>query len=163
MCKDRNRMTIWLLTGTWQCCRKTCPCFQILDEVEKRRAISPALVQPFMRGIMEAPFPAPGRTITVKNFLPGSGIEVRMTSVTLYPSYHVHLLAHHLSYTNVSSLFSRRWSNCVDRPITVWNTWTLNASSLPSVCACFYGCLRLSCWSAGSFLLLTNSGWLPIL
>uniref|UniRef100_A0A667YBZ3 DENN domain containing 2A n=1 Tax=Myripristis murdjan TaxID=586833 RepID=A0A667YBZ3_9TELE len=48
----------------------------ILDEVEKRRAISPALVQPFMRGIMEAPFPAPGRTITVKNFLPGSGTEV---------------------------------------------------------------------------------------
>ncbi|KAJ8380467.1 hypothetical protein SKAU_G00012450 [Synaphobranchus kaupii] len=49
---------------------------KILDEVEKRRAISPALVQPFMRAIMEAPFPAPGRTITVKNFLPGSGTEV---------------------------------------------------------------------------------------
>uniref|UniRef100_A0A8C2KTU3 DENN domain containing 2A n=1 Tax=Cyprinus carpio TaxID=7962 RepID=A0A8C2KTU3_CYPCA len=49
---------------------------QILDEVEKRRAISPALVQPFMRGIMEAPFPAPGRTISIKNFLPGSGTEV---------------------------------------------------------------------------------------
>uniref|UniRef100_A0A8C7ZD78 UDENN domain-containing protein n=1 Tax=Oryzias sinensis TaxID=183150 RepID=A0A8C7ZD78_9TELE len=49
---------------------------QILDEVEKRRAISPALVQPFMRGIMEAPFPAPGRTISVKNFLPGCGTEV---------------------------------------------------------------------------------------
>lgn len=52
--------------------------FKILDEVEKRRAISPALVQPFMRGIMEAPFPAPGRTITVKNFLPGSGTEVTL-------------------------------------------------------------------------------------
>ncbi|RXM34093.1 DENN domain-containing protein 2A [Acipenser ruthenus] len=51
---------------------------KILDEVEKRRAISPALVQPFMRSIMEAPFPAPGRTITVKNFLPGSGTEVIM-------------------------------------------------------------------------------------
>ncbi|KAJ7997893.1 hypothetical protein DPEC_G00216890 [Dallia pectoralis] len=49
---------------------------KILDEVEKRRTISPALVQPFMRSIMEAPFPAPGRTITVKNFLPGSGTEV---------------------------------------------------------------------------------------
>ncbi|XP_072123828.1 DENN domain-containing protein 2A [Mobula birostris] len=49
---------------------------KILDEVEKRRVISPALVQPFMRSIMEAPFPAPGRTITVKNFLPGSGNEV---------------------------------------------------------------------------------------
>ncbi|XP_051885717.1 DENN domain-containing protein 2A [Pristis pectinata] len=49
---------------------------KILDEVEKRRVISPALVQPFMRSIMEAPFPAPGRTITVRNFLPGSGNEV---------------------------------------------------------------------------------------
>uniref|UniRef100_A0A671PQX9 DENN domain-containing protein 2A-like n=1 Tax=Sinocyclocheilus anshuiensis TaxID=1608454 RepID=A0A671PQX9_9TELE len=49
---------------------------KILDEVEKRRAISPALVQPFIRGIMEAPFPAPGRTISIKNFLPGSGTEV---------------------------------------------------------------------------------------
>ncbi|XP_043944181.1 DENN domain-containing protein 2A isoform X2 [Protopterus annectens] len=49
---------------------------KILDEVEKRRVISPALVQPFMRGIMEAPFPAPGRKISVKNFLPGSGTEV---------------------------------------------------------------------------------------
>ncbi|XP_069484914.1 DENN domain-containing protein 2A isoform X2 [Ambystoma mexicanum] len=49
---------------------------KILDEVEKRRSISPALVQPFMRSIIEAPFPALGRTITVKNFLPGSGNEV---------------------------------------------------------------------------------------
>ncbi|XP_076863151.1 DENN domain-containing protein 2A isoform X2 [Brachyhypopomus gauderio] len=49
---------------------------KMLDEVEKRRAISPALVQPFMRSVMEAPFPAPGRTISVKNFLPGSGTEV---------------------------------------------------------------------------------------
>ncbi|XP_005988514.1 DENN domain-containing protein 2C [Latimeria chalumnae] len=49
---------------------------KILDEVEKRRGISPALVYPFMRSVMEAPFPAPGRTITVKNFLPGSGNEI---------------------------------------------------------------------------------------
>ncbi|XP_072419519.1 DENN domain-containing protein 2C-like [Chiloscyllium punctatum] len=49
---------------------------KILDEVEKRREISPALVYPFMRSVMEAPFPAPGRVITVKNFLPGSGNEV---------------------------------------------------------------------------------------
>ncbi|KAG5830648.1 hypothetical protein ANANG_G00312890 [Anguilla anguilla] len=51
-------------------------CFDLFSKVEKRRAISPALVQPFMRAVMEAPFPAPGRTITVKNFLPGSGTEV---------------------------------------------------------------------------------------
>lgn len=52
--------------------------FQILDEVERRREISPALVYPFMRSVMEAPFPAPGRTVTVKSFLPGAGNEVTM-------------------------------------------------------------------------------------
>ncbi|XP_073523237.1 DENN domain-containing protein 2C isoform X1 [Phyllobates terribilis] len=49
---------------------------KILDEVEKRREMSTALVSPFMRSVMDAPFPAPGRTITVKSFLPGSGNEV---------------------------------------------------------------------------------------
>ncbi|XP_056896771.1 DENN domain-containing protein 2C isoform X4 [Takifugu flavidus] len=49
---------------------------KILEEVERRREISPALVYPFMRSVMEAPFPAPGRTVTVKIFLPGSGNEV---------------------------------------------------------------------------------------
>lgn len=49
---------------------------QILEEVERRREVSPALVYPFMRSVMEAPFPAPGRTVTVKSFLPGSGNEV---------------------------------------------------------------------------------------
>uniref|UniRef100_A0A673L3V7 DENN domain-containing protein 2C-like n=1 Tax=Sinocyclocheilus rhinocerous TaxID=307959 RepID=A0A673L3V7_9TELE len=50
---------------------------KILEEVERRRDISPALVHPFMHSVMEAPFPAPGHTITVKSFLPGSGNEVR--------------------------------------------------------------------------------------
>ncbi|XP_035382405.1 suppression of tumorigenicity 5 protein [Electrophorus electricus] len=49
---------------------------KILDEVERRRGISAALVYPFMRGLMEAPFPAPGKTIKVKTFLPGTGNEV---------------------------------------------------------------------------------------
>ncbi|KFQ48143.1 DENN domain-containing protein 2C, partial [Nestor notabilis] len=49
---------------------------KILDEVEKRREMAPALVHPFMRSVMEAPFPAPGRTITVRSFLPGAGNEV---------------------------------------------------------------------------------------
>uniref|UniRef100_A0A3P9D485 DENN/MADD domain containing 2C n=1 Tax=Maylandia zebra TaxID=106582 RepID=A0A3P9D485_9CICH len=40
-----------------------------------RREISPALVYPFMRTVMEAPFPAPGRTVTVKSFVPGAGSE----------------------------------------------------------------------------------------
>ncbi|KAL2771989.1 DENN domain-containing protein 2C isoform 2 [Daubentonia madagascariensis] len=46
---------------------------KILDEVEKRREMSPALVYPFMQSVMEAPFPAPGCTITVKSHLPGAG------------------------------------------------------------------------------------------
>ncbi|KFW10739.1 DENN domain-containing protein 2C, partial [Eurypyga helias] len=49
---------------------------KILDEVEKRREMSPALVHPFMCSVMEAPFPAPGRTIAVRSFLPGAGNEV---------------------------------------------------------------------------------------
>ncbi|XP_067383693.1 DENN domain-containing protein 2C isoform X2 [Channa argus] len=49
---------------------------KILEEVERRREISPALVYPFMRSVMEAPFPAPGRTVNIKSFLPGSGNEV---------------------------------------------------------------------------------------
>ncbi|XP_061415771.1 DENN domain-containing protein 2B-like [Lethenteron reissneri] len=49
---------------------------KILDEVEKRRCMSPALVYPFMRVLADAPFPAPGRTVRFKNFLPGSGNEV---------------------------------------------------------------------------------------
>lgn len=65
---------------------------QILDEVEKRRAISPALVQPFMRGIMEAPFPAPGRTISVKNFLPGCGTEVSRSPGVSFPGLNSNVL-----------------------------------------------------------------------
>ncbi|KAM3877170.1 DENN domain-containing protein 2B [Diretmus argenteus] len=48
----------------------------ILDEVERRRGVSAALVYPFMRSLMESPFPAPGKTIKVKTFLPGAGNEV---------------------------------------------------------------------------------------
>lgn len=44
--------------------------------MERRREISPPLVYTFMRSVMEAPFPEPGRTVTVKSFLPGSGNEV---------------------------------------------------------------------------------------
>lgn len=51
--------------------------FQILDEVERRRGVSAALVYPFMRSLMESPFPAPGKIIKVKTFLPGAGNEVR--------------------------------------------------------------------------------------
>ncbi|KAJ3593980.1 hypothetical protein NHX12_006312 [Muraenolepis orangiensis] len=49
---------------------------KILDEVERRRGVSAALVYPFMRSLMESPFPAPGKTIRVKTFLPGAGNEI---------------------------------------------------------------------------------------
>uniref|UniRef100_A0AAV2J0P7 UDENN domain-containing protein n=1 Tax=Knipowitschia caucasica TaxID=637954 RepID=A0AAV2J0P7_KNICA len=49
---------------------------KVLDEVERRRALSPALVQPFMRAILEAQCPAPGKSLTIRTFLPGSGTEV---------------------------------------------------------------------------------------
>uniref|UniRef100_A0A8C8RQW8 DENN domain containing 2B n=1 Tax=Pelusios castaneus TaxID=367368 RepID=A0A8C8RQW8_9SAUR len=76
-----------LVNGRW--IRNVCCCYtnmfslsnltvmdQILDEVERRRGISAALVYPFMRSLMESPFPAPGKTIKVKTFLPGAGNEV---------------------------------------------------------------------------------------
>uniref|UniRef100_A0A8D2PEP8 DENN domain containing 2D n=1 Tax=Zosterops lateralis melanops TaxID=1220523 RepID=A0A8D2PEP8_ZOSLA len=49
---------------------------QILDEVEKRRQISMAVIYPFMQGLRESPFPAPGKTVTIKSFIPDSGTEL---------------------------------------------------------------------------------------
>ncbi|XP_054032210.1 DENN domain-containing protein 2D [Dryobates pubescens] len=49
---------------------------KILDEVEKRRQISMAVIYPFMQGLREAPFPAPGKTVTIKSFIPDSGTEL---------------------------------------------------------------------------------------
>uniref|UniRef100_A0A8D0GH99 DENN domain containing 2A n=1 Tax=Sphenodon punctatus TaxID=8508 RepID=A0A8D0GH99_SPHPU len=89
---------------------------KILDEVEKRRGISPALVQPLMRSVMEAPFPALGRTITVKNFLPGSGTEIielrrpldsRLEHVD-FESLFSSLSVRHLSRVFASLLLERR-------------------------------------------------------
>lgn len=54
----------------------TFPPAQILDEVEKRRQISMAVIYPFMQGLRESPFPAPGKTVTIKSFIPESGTEV---------------------------------------------------------------------------------------
>lgn len=51
---------------------------QILDEVEKRRQICMAVIYPFMQGLREAAFPAPGKTVCVKSFIPGSGTEVSL-------------------------------------------------------------------------------------
>lgn len=49
---------------------------KIFDEVEKRRQISMAMIYPFMQKLREAPFPAPGNTVEVKSFIPGSGTEI---------------------------------------------------------------------------------------
>lgn len=49
---------------------------KIFDEVEKRRAISMAMIYPFMQKLREAPFPAPGNTVEVKSFIPESGTEI---------------------------------------------------------------------------------------
>ncbi|XP_012880056.1 PREDICTED: DENN domain-containing protein 2D [Dipodomys ordii] len=49
---------------------------KILDEVEKRHQISMAVIYPFMQGLREAAFPAPGKTVTLKSFIPDSGTEV---------------------------------------------------------------------------------------
>uniref|UniRef100_A0A8C5WM64 DENN domain containing 2D n=1 Tax=Leptobrachium leishanense TaxID=445787 RepID=A0A8C5WM64_9ANUR len=49
---------------------------KILEEVEKRRQISTAVIYPFMQGLREASFPAPGRTVKIKSFIPGSGTEM---------------------------------------------------------------------------------------
>ncbi|XP_003220568.1 DENN domain-containing protein 2D isoform X1 [Anolis carolinensis] len=48
---------------------------KILDEVEKRRQISTAVIYPFMQGLRESPFPSPGKTVTIKSFIPDSGTE----------------------------------------------------------------------------------------
>lgn len=57
--------------------RVTTSCVQILDEVEKRRQKSMALIYPFMQKLREASFPAPGQTVEIKSFIPESGTEVR--------------------------------------------------------------------------------------
>ncbi|XP_059806479.1 DENN domain-containing protein 2D-like isoform X2 [Hypanus sabinus] len=49
---------------------------KILDEVEKRRQICMAVIYPFMQGLREATFPAPGKTVRVKSFIPESGTEI---------------------------------------------------------------------------------------
>lgn len=60
-----------------------------------------------MRAIMEAQFPAPGRTITVKTFLPGSGTEVSDTGgylkqkLKLEPSEILHVASNNLIFSDV--------------------------------------------------------------
>ncbi|XP_069489773.1 DENN domain-containing protein 2D isoform X2 [Ambystoma mexicanum] len=48
---------------------------KILEEVEKRHQIAAAVIYPFMQALRETAFPAPGKTVTVKSFIPDSGTE----------------------------------------------------------------------------------------
>ncbi|XP_046886458.1 DENN domain-containing protein 2D-like isoform X1 [Hypomesus transpacificus] len=50
---------------------------EIIDEVEKRWQVAKgAMIYPFMQSLREAPFPAPGHTVNIKSFIPGSGTEI---------------------------------------------------------------------------------------
>nr|XP_020638179.1 DENN domain-containing protein 2D isoform X1 [Pogona vitticeps] len=71
---------------------------KILDEVEKRRQISTAVIYPFMQGLRESPFPAPGKTVTIKSFIPDSGTEqIELTRP----------LDSHLEHVEFQALFQR--------------------------------------------------------
>ncbi|XP_072336797.1 DENN domain-containing protein 2D-like isoform X1 [Scyliorhinus torazame] len=82
---------------------------QILDEVEKRRQISLAVIYPFMQGLREAAFPAPGKTVSVKSFIPESGTEIiKLTRPSDSRLEHVDFssLFKHLSEENVIQIFA---------------------------------------------------------
>lgn len=79
---------------------------QILDEVERRRGVSAALVYPFMRSLMESPFPAPGKIIKVKTFLPGAGNEVRAAD----KAEHNCFLFRYFNYAQDTVLMKKKYS-----------------------------------------------------
>ncbi|XP_032657512.1 DENN domain-containing protein 2D [Chelonoidis abingdonii] len=82
---------------------------KILDEVEKRRQISMAVIYPFMQGLRESPFPAPGKTVTIKSFIPDSGTElIELTRPLDSWLEHVEFqaLLQHLSPENILWLFA---------------------------------------------------------
>ncbi|XP_067913043.1 DENN domain-containing protein 2D-like isoform X2 [Heterodontus francisci] len=82
---------------------------KILDEVEKRRQICMAVIYPFMQGLREAAFPAPGKTVCVKSFIPDSGTEIiELTRPSDSRLEHVDftLLFKHLSEENIIDIFA---------------------------------------------------------
>ncbi|XP_041052387.1 DENN domain-containing protein 2D-like isoform X1 [Carcharodon carcharias] len=82
---------------------------KILDEVEKRRQISFAVIYPFMQGLREAAFPAPGKTVCVKSFIPESGTEIiKLTRPSDSRLEHVDFssLLKYLSEENVIHIFA---------------------------------------------------------
>ncbi|XP_072419585.1 DENN domain-containing protein 2D-like isoform X2 [Chiloscyllium punctatum] len=82
---------------------------KILDEVEKRRQISMAMIYPFMQGLREAAFPAPGKTVSIKSFIPESGTEIiNLTRPSDSRLEHVNFssLFNNLSEENVIAVFA---------------------------------------------------------
>uniref|UniRef100_UPI00398F37CF DENN domain-containing protein 2D-like n=1 Tax=Pristiophorus japonicus TaxID=55135 RepID=UPI00398F37CF len=82
---------------------------KILDEVEKRRQICMAVIYPFMQGLRESAFPAPGKTVCVKSFIPGSGTEIiELTRPSDSHLEHVDFtsLFKYLSVENIIDIFS---------------------------------------------------------
>ncbi|XP_010604345.1 DENN domain-containing protein 2D [Fukomys damarensis] len=82
---------------------------KILDEVEKRHQISMAVIYPFMQGLREAAFPAPGKTVTLKSFIPDSGTEfISLTRPLDSHLEHVDFssLLHCLSFEQIIQIFA---------------------------------------------------------
>ncbi|XP_004026376.2 DENN domain-containing protein 2D isoform X1 [Gorilla gorilla gorilla] len=82
---------------------------KILDEVEKRHQISMAVIYPFMQGLREAAFPAPGKTVTLKSFIPDSGTEfISLTRPLDSHLEHVDFssLLHCLSFEQILQIFA---------------------------------------------------------
>ncbi|KAM4700437.1 DENN domain-containing protein 2D [Discoglossus pictus] len=82
---------------------------KVLEEVEKRRQISTAVIYPFMQGLREATFPAPGKTVKIKSFIPGSGTEIiELTRPLDSRLEHIDFktLLHYLSPKNIVLVFA---------------------------------------------------------
>ncbi|XP_021121300.1 DENN domain-containing protein 2D isoform X3 [Heterocephalus glaber] len=96
----------------WECLVKTrgqSDTQEILDEVEKRHQISMAVIYPFMQGLREAAFPAPGKTVTLKSFIPDSGTEfISLTRPLDSHLEHVDFssLLHCLSFEQIIQIFA---------------------------------------------------------
>uniref|UniRef100_A0A8C0HFK1 DENN domain containing 2D n=1 Tax=Chelonoidis abingdonii TaxID=106734 RepID=A0A8C0HFK1_CHEAB len=68
-----------------------------------------AVIYPFMQGLRESPFPAPGKTVTIKSFIPDSGTElIELTRPLDSWLEHVEFqaLLQHLSPENILWLFA---------------------------------------------------------
>ncbi|XP_062868526.1 suppression of tumorigenicity 5 protein isoform X2 [Trichomycterus rosablanca] len=110
---------------------------KILDEVEIRREISAALVYPFMRSLMESPFPAPGKIIKVKTFLPGAGNEV----IELRRPMDSRL--EHVDFDSLFSCLSVRQVVCVFASLLLERRVIFVADKLSALSSCVHAVVAL--------------------